>query len=298
MRGICHFCDQNKELRESHVIPSFIYKWIKESSGGGYLRHGMTPNKRIQDGAKYYWLCDDCEGQFSKWEDRFAKEIFYPTVNGKAGHTPYSYWFLKFCVSISWRVLNFYLVEHNLNHFSEQMKVNAKQAHRIWKEYLLGNRPHPTHFEQHFLPLDSIESHTVEDMPTNINRYILRSVDIDAVTGENSSFIYSKLERFVIIGFIKMPHPRQWGGSKVHVKHGTVGPNNYTLPKQFFNYFMDKACRAAEAQATISEKQNKKIEKTFRENIDDIPNSETFRAMSGDVHLFGNKAFNKPNKDG
>jgi len=297
MKGTCQLCDQYKELRESHVIPSFVYKWIKESSGGGYLRFGMSPNRRVQDGHKYYWLCDDCEGLFSKWEDRFAKDIFYPTVNGKVGKVAYSDWFLRFCVSISWRVLNLYLVEHGLDNYTGKMKEKAKQTHQIWKDFLLGYRPHPARCEQHFLPLDAIESHTVDDMPTNINRYILRSVDIDAVAGEKSAFVYSKLERFVIVGFIEIPHPRQWEGSKVHVKHGVIAPSNFTFPIQFGDYFMDKARRAAAIQATVSEKQKKKINKTFKDNIDDIENSETFRAMSEDVRLFGNKAFNKPIKD-
>jgi hypothetical protein len=295
MKGTCHLCDQNKELRESHVIPSFVYKWIKESSGGGYLRFGMKPNKCVQDGHKYFWLCDDCEGIFSKWEDQFAKNIFHPTVSGKVGKVSYGHWLLKFCVSVSWRVLNLYLIEHDLDHFSNQMQEKAKQTHQVWKEFLLGDRPHPARNEQHFLPLDSIESHAVDKMPTNINRYILR--DIDAVTGEKSAFVYSKLERFVIIGFIEISHPRQWEGTKVHVKHGVVGPSNYTLPMQFGDYFMDKARRAADVQAKISEKQNTKIEQTFRKNIDNIANSETFRAMSEDVRLFGKRAFNKSDKD-
>ncbi len=298
MKGTCHLCDQNKELRESHVVPSFVYKWIKESSGGGgHLRFGMTPNKRVQDGLKYYWLCNECEGLFSKWENKFANNIFHPTVKGSSNRATYTDWLLKFCVSVSWRVLNLYLVEHELDNFSTEMLEEAKKAHIVWKKFLLGEIPNPGKNEQHFLPLDVIESHTTDDMPENINRYILRSVDIDAVTGEEKAFIYTKLERFVIIGLIEFPQPRQWQGTKVHVKHGTVGPGNYVLPIEFGDYFMEKARRASAVQGKISAKQNKKIERTFRNNINGIANSETFRAMSEDVRLFGNKAFNKSKLD-
>ena len=289
MKGICHLCDNSKERAESHVIPSFVYKWIKKSSGSGYLRAGLNPNRRVQDGNKYYWLCGDCEGLFSKWENRFAKELFHPMVKGEVGKVSYDDWLLKFCVSVSWRVLHLYLVEHNLKHYSDQMKDNAKQTHQIWREFLIGARPHPDYCEQHFLPFGVIQNHTIDEMPTNINRYILRSVDFDAVAGERSAFIYSKLERFVIIGFIKAPNSRQWGGTKVHVKHGVVGPRNYEIPIEFNNYFMGKARGTSVAYAAISRKQNKKIEKAFRENIDDNLNSE-------DVRLFGGMALKKPGK--
>ena len=39
------------------------------------------------------------------------------------------------------------------------------------------------------------------------------------------------------------------------------------------------------------------VAKEFKANIDDIANSETFRAMSEDVRLFGNKAFNTSKKE-
>jgi len=297
MKGICQLCDKEKELRESHVVPSFVYKWIKDSSGSGYLRFGETPNKRVQDGLKYYWLCDDCEGMFSEWERLFANIIFHPTVKGDVGKKDYSDWLLKFCVSVSWRVLTLYLQESELENFSEDLKTQAKYTRQVWKEFLLGERQHPDIHEQHLLPLDAIDSHTHKDMPININRYILRSVDTDAVAGERTAFIYSKLERFVIVGFIEMPSPRHWDGTKVHVKHGSVGPSNYTLPQEFGDYFFGQARKAIEIQKNISEKQNNIIAKTFKKNIDKLSDTETMRALSEDMRLSGKKMFNKTDAD-
>jgi len=298
MKGICRLCNQENELRESHIIPSFIYKWLKDSSGGGPLRFGQEPNKRVQDGYKFYWMCDECEGRLNKWETEFANKIFYPTNSGEVAEVTYSSYLLKFCVSVSWRVLNFYLEESDISHFPDELQKSAKHTYRIWKDFLLDKRPHPERHEQHFLPLDAIKSFsvTVKGMPPNINRYILRTIDIDAVWGGESAFIYSKLERFVILGFIEMPHPRQWVGTKVHVKHGRIGPSNYKIPVQFNDYFMGQARRMAEVKSSISETQNKKIESTFKKNINKIANSETFRALSSDVLLFGDEAFKKPDK--
>lgn len=294
MNGTCLLCDEEKELRESHVIPSFVYKWIKDSSGSGYLRFGKSPNKRVQDGLKYHWLCDDCEGIFSNWERKFATNIFHPTVKGDNSKKGYTYWLLKFCVSVSWRTLTLYLQESDLENFSEELKTKANDALQIWKEFLLDKRPHPDKHEQHLLPLDAIDKHTLDSMPENINRYILRSVDVDAVAGERTAFIYSKLERFIIIGFIEMPNPRNWGGTKVHVKNGTVGPSDYTLPGEFGEYFMGQANKAIEVQKKISDKQNKVIEQTFKKNIDKLADTETMRALSEDMRLAGKVVYSKP----
>lgn len=75
MKGSCRLCRNTAELRESHIIPSFVYKWFKETSGTGFIRFGHTPNQRVQDGLKPYWLCDDCEELFNSWETVFANHI-------------------------------------------------------------------------------------------------------------------------------------------------------------------------------------------------------------------------------
>ena len=291
MKGICRLCDKDRDLRESHVIPNFVYKWLKKTSGTGFLRFGPEPNKRAQNGYKLYWLCDECEGRLNNWETKFANEIFHPLNNGLIEKITYGSWFLKFCASVSWRVMNLVLEEKDISHYPETLQESALKAQKIWKEFLLDKRQHPDRNEQHFLPLDAIASFTDPNMPPNINRYILRSVDIDAVWGGKSAFVYSKLGRFIILGFIEMPQPRQWVGTKVHVKHGVVGPSSYTVPIQFGEYLMDKARRFADVQGRISEEQNRKIEEAYRKDMDRAANSESFRAMSEDVRLFGRKAF-------
>jgi dGTP triphosphohydrolase len=56
---------------------------------------------------------------------------------------------------------------------------------------------------------------------------------------------------------------------------------------------MDKAKGAADVQGTMSERQNKKIEESYKKDFDRVANSESFRAMSHDARLFGRDAFKK-----
>lgn len=291
--GPCRLCGTVGELQESHVIPKFVYKWMKETSGTGHLRFGQQPNRRVQDGYKFHWLCENCEQLFNTWETQFANQIFHPLNEDSTYRTQYESWFLKFCVSISWRVLNLHIEKNIHEHLSEELLERAMLANRVWKKFLLGEKPHPEKHEQHFLPMDALDSFSYPNMPSNINRYILRSVDIDLVSGKERAFIYSKLGRFIILGFIEMPRPRDWVGTKVHVREGLIEPKDYTLPTEFGDYFVDKARQMDAIYDVISEEQNTKIEKTFLKDLDRAAESESFKAMDYDVRLFGKEAFKK-----
>src|SRR5215218_5809961 len=74
----CAFCEQQKELQLSHVIPRFVIKWLRDTSATGHVRASHTPNLRVQDGWKARMLCWDCEQMFGTWEKAFAEEAFYP----------------------------------------------------------------------------------------------------------------------------------------------------------------------------------------------------------------------------
>jgi hypothetical protein len=65
-----------------------------------------------------------------------------------------------------------------------------------------------------------------------------RSVDIDAAWGGEDAFIYSKLGLFVIVGFINIERPKEWQGTKIHVRRGIIEPQHYTLPDSFGDYLL------------------------------------------------------------
>lgn len=101
---LCKLCQKNQDLRESHIIPKFVAKWLKESSATGYLRQGVEPNLRKQDFPKERLLCGDCENRFSRWENIFAEKIFLPYLNDGKREFEYTDWLLKFSVSLIWRM--------------------------------------------------------------------------------------------------------------------------------------------------------------------------------------------------
>jgi hypothetical protein len=95
-QGTCRLCQQQAELKLSHILPAFIFRWLKETSGGGHLRHGMEPNRRIQDGLKRYWLCSPCEGRLNLSETAFATKLSHPYIEASGKQFTYSGWLIHF----------------------------------------------------------------------------------------------------------------------------------------------------------------------------------------------------------
>jgi hypothetical protein len=138
--------------------------------------------------------------------------------------------------------------------------------------------------------MDRIESATVGLSP-NINRYLMRAVQIDICHGKETLFTFTKFGRFVVLGFISQANPSSWSGSRINSNHGTIEPRNYNMPAAFMGYVNDKAESLTGVTRAISEKQRAKINDTFISNIDRITGSDFFEAMSADVEMFGSMAF-------
>ncbi len=273
-----------------------MFRWLKETSGSGFFRYGQTINRRVQDGHKEHWLCPGCEDLFSGWETEFANNVFHPLTSGKASQFQYQEWLLKFAVSLSWRCLLHIRELSGLKHFSEELRQEAERALYRWSEFLLGRQPDPGKYEQHLLPLDQIVDHTVTDMPPNINRYLLRSVEIDVACSDREAFVYVKLPYIFSIGFININRPGEWEGTKIQIRQGLLGSSEYSLPRSFLEYMMARARRMREIQETISDRQQETIKKSFLKNIDKLAESETFKATHADVKLFGSDAFSQSRK--
>lgn len=287
----CKLCGKKKELQESHIIPKFVYKYLKRSSVTGYIRLGETPNRRVQDGYKIFLLCNDCEKMFSQWENEFASKVFIPLSQEEALGS-YGPWLLKFSVSISWRVLSFFKYELDLNHFPDKLLMSVDDALNVWKEFMFDERPHPAQYEQHLLPFVSLIAGLDDPkMPTNINRYIFRSVDIDAACNQKEAYVYAKMCRVLLIGFVKMTSPNQWRDTKIHVKHGKLIKQHYRVPMQLKDFIYYKANKAKNVHKKMSDKQWERINSDYRKHTDQFSNSEMFKAIDQDAILFGESAF-------
>lgn len=75
----CKLCRRENELRKSHIISEFMYKEIYEENIHRFS--SLSPltqrGERLyeQKGIRELLLCQDCETQFSRYEDYVSKEL-------------------------------------------------------------------------------------------------------------------------------------------------------------------------------------------------------------------------------
>lgn len=288
MDGTCAFCGKHKSLRDSHVLPAFVYRWLRGRSGAGHIRNSENINRRVQDGLKFSWLCDDCEGRFNRYETPFATKVFHPWHSGERRFA-YEEWLLKFCVSVSWRVLKFARGRNKDAPYSDEQQTLMDDAEVCWRAFLKDESTHPGKFEQHLLIFDIVESTNISNLPTNFNRFMTGAVTLDIIGSKRSVMTFAKLGGFMIFGIIQNG-PNQWDGTKAHVKHGLLKPGKVTLPAGLLDLFREKAENAATAMSNISPVQRTKINQHILDNLDAFANSDQFASIRADALMFGESA--------
>ena len=287
----CALCAKSSDLQVSHIIPSFVVRWFRESSATGHLRFAEAPNVRVQDCLKLRMLCKSCEQLFSSWEKNFSEKCFVPINDGRAERLQYEAWMLKFVTSISWRVLCTFTAIGELSEYPSKIRSAANKALIEWSSFLLGNQPHLSRYKQHMYIAGVIEDTTIRDVPPNINRYLTRTVDCDVAHNGHSAFVYSKLGKFIVFGIINTHKPRYWKGTHLNTNYGHLGDKDVEIPPGILKYMFGRARLSAARYAHISESQREKIRQSYEKNIDRAAASDTMHAMHHDVFLFGKKAF-------
>ena len=281
----CPLCGSAELRAESHIIPAFVFDYLRESSATGFMRFGPAPNLRVQDGFKQRLLCDKCEGILSAWERQTATSLFRPYHADTSAVMSYGPWLAKFCASVCWRVL--YLFQRlGLKSCSVEQDVLVGQALNAWRGLMHGQVADPGTFELHLVPVNVMVSATGSIWPPNINRYFARAIEMDVASTPSSAFVYAKLCKLILVGFIQMKHPQEWIGTRVDLQQGVVKPEGRGLPTNFGLYLADRARRMADLNAQISAKQKGKIWDAAVAKVDRAANSDSLKAMEHDVAMF------------
>jgi hypothetical protein len=289
---ICALCRDDRVLCQSHIVPKFVFDYLKETAATDYFRFANQPNRRVQDGPKIPLLCADCELSFSTIEKWFAETVFRPFMADESVVVEHDLRLLKFATSISFRVALYYYSQGHLSQIRAQQILQLEKAIDVWRSFLLDEIPHPGRYEQHFLPIGALMSVSVPGMAPNTNRYLARMVDTDVVTSSRTMFVYTKLPRMMVIGSIDMSSSRsEWQGTRIAAKRGVIRPRRFGVPSELNDYIMGKARAGAVALAGMSARQKQLINDTVLSDLDRAAGSESIRALSRDVDMFGKDAF-------
>ena len=283
----CALCQATARLQRSHIIPSFVFRWLRDTSVTPYLRASNAPNQRVQDGLTMPLLCRGCEDLFSSYEDAFARKLFRPFHDNDTIAVPYEDWLLKFSVSVSWRILVSTMLRASKPHPNlETHRRRIDLALERWRRFLLGQEADVGPFEQHLFALTSVAA-AQGDWPPRMNRFFSRDVGLDVAMGERNAITYAKLPGFIIHGWLS-PSTQEWAASRV-LRKGTLKPQRrYSTPVFVADYWMDKA--RVPWMDQLSPRQQDRTDKEVRNNLRRWMASGTRRALNSDLEVFGSRA--------
>lgn len=261
IKGVCRLCDENRCLQESHIIPSFVGKWLKKSSSTGFLSGFETTSgagTRTQDIYKKYLLCADCERTFSAYETYFANNIFYPHKNNKLSDISQNPFISKFVVSVSLRSLWIFQDINDPIALSNLEEFHALEQE--WKDYVIDKEAIVKGVKSHHLLFanEDLLAHGLKVAPNLIFNTFRSSIfEIKEYFGK--PFIFVNMAGVQIISMLSYPDLPNSSGSMVYpiqelgVTAPGIGWGGYFQNIVDFSNYVDTV------RYNLSEKEKQKI---------------------------------------
>jgi len=273
----CKLCLKNRELRESHVIPKFVAKWIKDTSATGYLRQGVQPNLRKQDFQTERLLCGECEQRLSQWENLFAKTIFFPYHNDGKREFEYADWLLRFSVSLIWRLGISEL--DDFRNYQPELVNDLERALSVWRDYLLGDVSMRETYGFHLFFVDFVKSVQGGSVPEGLHWYNLRVVDGTLPANDSEVYGFVKLPAMVFFSGIMPRRPSKFKNTRIF-EHGKIRAAVQAISNPVFGeFYLNRANQAWEMTKATSVKQQEKIQESINNNPEKSFKSQSFRVF-------------------
>jgi len=304
----CRLCLNEADLLDSHIVPAFVFKWIKDTSATGYLRGSANPNKRMQDGSKEEFLCSECEQRFSILEKAFAERIFVRYVTedlnerGVARGSPkfeYKEWLLQFAVSVQWRVAERSRHDQRLKEsVSEKDRQRIDLAAETWRQYLLGHRSDTGKYDHHLIFLQSLSGAMgripdyIEDW---IDVYLLRATDATVVGSASHLGVYSKLGPIALYTSIIPKTLSKMKNTRIH-KRGTIHSVQMLLNPKLTSFMFVERPKEALALTKHSVSQERRIVETMKKNPERA-NASMTRMVADSARRMKDKKGRKPKEN-
>ena len=272
MIGKCKLCDDEKQLCESHIIPKFIYRWIKSTSPTSYMRKMSNPDIRIQDGHKYHLLCKECEDKFSKYEKLFSQKHFHPSIDELRTNIDYKDEIFYFVSSILWRFLIVNIDRYKDSPYYEKLLICESQLKCFLIEF-----KYPYDFDRVYVMLTNY----VYDAPDHLkglNQFFTRTIDSQIIYDEECCFFYLQIPFFIFIGDIHGIKEIDFENSKIHPSGGNFNTYLMKALSDPIASFMENRIKFID-NMKVSEKQQNIIQNDFKKNLDKINEKKGFQTV-------------------
>jgi len=284
----CNLCKKDKQLKRSHIIPKFIYRWIKKSSVTGGIRGNNNPNLRKQDGDVEKFLCAECEQKFSVIEKYFKEHFFDEAKNNSIKKSVVTIELFDFCVSLIWRCLKFRVVnDYKLDELTTSEKNIINEFLNKCETYLRDNNLNVLDpFNFHIIP-------TTENMEEkgkiNYNSFVnQRGTDhsyrafCEDKEGFDYLLFYVKIPFFLIVVEIIPNSKYQWLATKLEIGETVCNESNIEFDNIVIEILDTIHINKEISKEKLSEVQSKKlkerVERELKNNPDKI-NSGSIKAI-------------------
>lgn len=272
----CKLCSQNRVLRESHIIPQFVARWLKDTSATGYLRQAVKANLRKQDFPTQELLCGECETRLSRWETQFSQSIFMPYWDGETEFA-YDDWLLKFTVSLIWRAGIVQL--ENFRQYKPNLVHHLERALAVWKDFLLDKVSSPKPYAHHLLFMDFVESIEGVILPEGFHWYTLRAVDTTIPASSKEVYGYVKLPAMIFFTGIFPNRPSGWKNTRLYARGKISASNQIVSNDAFGEFYLDRVQQAERLAAKTSSRQREKISVTIKRDSERNIQSHSFQVF-------------------
>lgn len=277
--AVCRLCGLRADLRESHIIPKFAFRWLK-ATGGHYFRFTGDPNRRRQDGVKEYLLCDDCEQAFGVSETWFADHVFHGYCDRRETEWAYDGRLFHFGLSLVWRVLTCLESRQALPPAHADLAVRTAAR---WRAVLRGKEK-PTELDEVHVFISDIGTANGVQPVRNWSRYFGRAVDMTIAASASSAFVYAKLPRFLFFGALTPFHADAFEGTRIAPSGGILRVPQAVNDGHVGEFLIDRARNGARmVQRGLSAVQRDLINRTAIRDSSKLVRSDLGRALVSDT---------------
>lgn len=209
--GHCRLCDQKRELVSGHVWSRFAYKKFvsNPAKGGSFIDlQGMrVSNRQI----RREWFCPDCDQKKLGTAENDAADLCHELTQKPEQLHSYPDTFLRFLVSVSWRVSMYYMEKAK----EQWARDILKAPNKTWKQFLRGECENTGLYSQHVFVCFDPEKGLHQMLGGEVH--------------PSKNLIFSQIGPLFIVGFL---HRRQlslreiqvWNHSEVRPHAGSIKP--------------------------------------------------------------------------
>ena len=246
-KTICNLCGDPAPIQESHIVPKFVIKYLKETGVTGYIRQGVSTNLRREDFSKTKLLCAKCETLFSKREKVFAEVIFKPYLNNGVVRFQYREWLRYFAISIFWRLAAIDIGDFEKSNPAEGILI--REAMSKWGPLLLEQTSNPGDFQYDMFLLDISEISDPHRRVPGMNWLLMRGFDAGIFFNKKTVGIYYRIPGFLFCSHIKPNKNVHWEKTSIK-RRGAISTHQHIKDKRFGSFLLDRLKIAREMMDT------------------------------------------------